>query len=378
MSTKKFELTSLKKLATVIFTNYGLPLEKSVDVADVMLAADRMGIESHGIQRIKVYTGGIESGRIKPKAELTVLRDAPLSAMLDANDGMGQPAAITAMNMAIRKAGEHGMGMVTVRNSNHFGIGGYYSMMAAKAGFFGLCVTNSEAMVVPTFGRHPMMGTNPIAVTMPAHPTFFHFDISTSVVPAGKIEVFARKNRKMPEGLSVGTDGSVNTDPEVFLKIRKEKSDGGLLPLGGFGTEHGGHKGYALSVLVELLTGVFAGGKTSNHVRETPDADKCCHSFLAVDYGMFGDKAEVEKRMSVYLQELRDSAKAAGHDRIYTHGEAEKEAERRIDAGGVPLSESAYAEIVGICERRGVDYKSIMVEKGGLSPNKSGRLSPVS
>lgn len=377
MATRKFEYASLKKLVTVIFSHCGLSLEKSVDVADVILAADRMGIQSHGIQRIKVYTAGIASGRIKPGAELTILRETPLSAMLDANDGMGQPAAITAMNMAIKKAGEHGMGLVTVRNSNHFGVGGYYSMMAAKAGLLGVCFTNSEAMVVPTFGRHPMMGTNPIAVSMPAQPVVFHFDISTSVVPAGKIELYARNRRNLPEGLSVGPDGSVNTDPETFLRIRKEKSDGGLLPLGGFGTEHGGHKGYALSVLVELLTGVFSDGNTSNHVRETPAADKCCHSFLAIDHGMFGEKSRVEKRLSIYLQEIRDSAKAVGYDRIYTHGEAEREAERRIDAEGVPISDDAYSEIAAICDDYGVDHMAIMVEKRGLSPSKSGRLYPV-
>ena len=363
MGTRKFECASLKKLARTILEKQGLSPEKSADAAEVMLAADNMGIESHGIQRIGVYVTGMKVGRIKPKAEISVVRETPVSAMLDANDGLGQPAAIQGMKLAIKKAGQSGIGMVTVRNSNHFGIGGYYSMMAAKAGFLGVCMTNSEAMVVPTFGRHPMMGTNPIAVSMPAHPTMFHFDVSTSVVPAGKIEVYARKKQALPEGWSVGTDGTVNTDPEAFLKIRKEKTDGGLLPLGGFGSVFGGHKGYALSVLVELMTGVLAEGRTSNHVREVANVDKCCHSFLVIDYGMFGDKKEVESRMSVYLQEIRDSAKAAGHDRIYTHGEAEAEAEKRIAAQGVPIHEAAYADIAAICDACGVDYKSIMVEK---------------
>ena len=377
MSARKFELNSLKKLAKAIFEKQGLSPEKSADVAEVMLAADSMGIESHGIQRINVYMTGMKVGRIKPKAEISVVRETPISAMLDANDGMGQPAAIKGMNMAIEKAGKSGIGMVTVRNSNHFGIGGYYSMMAAKAGFLGVCMTNIEAMVVPTFGRHPMMGTNPIAVSMPAHPVMFHFDVSTSVVPAGKIEVYARKKQSLPEGWSVGTDGTINTDPEVFLKIRKEKTDGGLLPLGGFGSVFGGHKGYALSMLVELMTGVLADGRTSNHVREVANVDKCCHSFLAIDYGMFGDKKEVEDRMSRYLQEVRESAKAAGHDRIYTHGEAEHEAEKRIASEGVPIHETAFAEITAICDGCDVDYKSILVEKRSGSLRRNVVAYPV-
>lgn len=364
MSTKRFECASLKQLVKAIFTKHGLSPEKSADVAEVMLSADNMGIESHGIQRINMYMTGMKIGRIKPAAEITVIKETPVSAMLDANDGMGHPAGIKAMKMAIEKAKKSGVGIVTVKNSNHFGIGGYYTMLAAKAGLLGLCMTNTEAMVVPTFGKHPMMGTNPIAVSMPADPVMFHFDISTSVVPAGKIEVFARKKMALPEGWSVGVDGTINTDPETFLKIRKDKTDGGLLPLGGFNTLFGGHKGFALSMLVELLTGIMADGNTSNHVREVANVDKCAHFFLAIDYGMFGDKKDVEKRFSKYLQEIRDSAKAAGQTRIYTQGEMEHEAIKRIEREGVPIMDSALAEIISICNACGVDYNAIMVEKG--------------
>ncbi len=363
MATRKFEYTSLKKLIETILAQCDLSPEKCADTAEVILAADRMGIESHGVQRLGVYVNGLKSGRIKPHAEISVVRETPLAAMLDANDGLGQPAAAKAMRMAISKANAGGFGIVTVRNSNHFGIGGYYSLMAARAGLLGICMTNSEAMVVPTNGRHPMMGTNPIAVSMPAHPSIFHFDIATSVVPAGKIEVFARKKQPLPEGWSVGVDGTINTDPEAFLKIRKEKTDGGLLPLGGFGSIFGGHKGYALSLLVELMTGILADGRTSNHVRETPAVDRCCHSFIAIDYGMFGDKLTVEERLSVYLQEIRDSAKAAGQSRIYTHGEVEFEAERRVNHEGVPIHDTVYNDLAAMSNACGVDYTSILVEK---------------
>lgn len=360
---RRFEAESLKKLVIAVFEKEGLSTENARMVADVMVAADRMGIESHGIGRIGMYVNGIKIGRIKPKNECIVVKETPVSAVIDANDGMGHPTAIKAMKKAVEKAKTSGIGIVTVRNSNHFGIGGYYTELAARSDFLGMCMTNSEAMVVPTFGRRAMMGTNPIAVTMPAKPTWFHFDISTSVVPAGKIEVYSRNKQKLPEGWSVGSDGQINTDPDAFLKIRKEKLDGGLLPMGGFGVTHSGHKGYAISMLVEIMTGILAGGNTSNHVREIANVDKCCHFFMAIDYGMFGDKAEMEKHFSTYLQEIRDSAKADGHDRIMIQGELEADSKKRTDKLGVPIHDASYEEIAKICTDLGVDYKSIMVEK---------------
>ena len=363
MERRRFDVKSLKKLAKAIFETQGLSPSKAQDVADVMLEADRMGIESHGIQRIGMYMQGMKLGRIDPTAEISLVKETPISAVLDNNDGMGQPASKKAMKMAIDKAKKSGMGMVVVRNSNHFGIGGYYSMMAAREDMMGLVMTNSEAMVVPTFGRRAMMGTNPIAVTMPAEPVWFHFDVSTSVVPAGKIEVYSRNQQPLPEGWSVGVDGQINTDPDMFLKIRKEKLDGGLLPIGGFGTTYGGHKGYAISLLVELFTGIFAGGYTSNHVREVPNVDKCCHMFLAIDYGMFGDKQEIEGHFSTYLNEIRDSAKAAGYERISTQGEVEEKTKRRVDWEGVAIHDKSLAEIIAICDEVGVDAEAIMVEK---------------
>ena len=360
---RRFEFESLKKLVIAVFEKYGLSHEKCVDVANVMLEADRMGIESHGISRIGMYVQGMKIGRIHPKAEISVVRETPVSAVLDANDGMGQPVGIRAMRMAIEKAKSSGMGMVVVRNSNHFGIGGYYTMMAGRAGLMGMCMTNSEAMVVPTFGRRAMLGTNPIALTMPSPPSWFHFDISTSVVPAGKIEVYSRNKQKLPEGWSVDSNGHVNTDPDVFLKIRKEKLDGGLLPMGGFGMTHSGHKGYAFMMMVELMTGIFAGGMTSNHVREVANVDKCCHMFMAIDYGMFGDKDEIEKHFATYLQEVRDSAKAGGYDRILTQGELETAAKKKVDIEGVAIHDVALAEIIKIAKEVGVDPESIMVQK---------------
>ncbi|MDR1519855.1 MAG: Ldh family oxidoreductase [Planctomycetota bacterium] len=360
---RKFECESLKKLARAIFEKKGLAADKAADVAEVLLAADGLGIASHGIQRIGVYMTGMNCGRIKPTAEIGVVRETPVSAVLDANDGMGQPAAIKAMRMAVDKAKKTGLGIVTVRNSNHFGIGGYYSMMAAKEGLLGVSMTNSEAMVVPTFGCHPMLGTNPIAMTMPASPTWFHFDVSTSVVPAGKIELYKRQGKTLPDGWAVAPDGKVTNDPQVFLDIRKNKTDGGLLPLGGFGMEGGGHKGYAFSMVVELMTAVFSGGNTSNHVREKPNEDKCCHMFQAIDYGIFGDKKEIEAHFSRYMEEIRHSPKAAGQTRICCAGDIEAEVMKKFEASGIPIPDGTLNELIGIAKELGVDCQAILIEK---------------
>ncbi len=360
---RHFEIQSLRNLVKAIFEQYGASPEKAEDCAKVILEADRMGIESHGISRIGMYIYGMKIGRIRPKADTNVVLETPVSAVLDANDGLGQPAAMKGMQMAMDKAKRSGMGIVMVRNSNHFGIGGFYTMMAARARFMGMCMTNSESMVVPTFGRRAMMGTNPIAVTMPAHPSWFHFDISTSVVPAGKIEVYSRNKQMLPEGWSVGSDGKINTDPDVFLKIRAQKLDGGLLPMGGYGMTHSGHKGYAISMLVELMTGVFACGNTSNHVREVPNVDRCCHMFMAIDYGMFGDKKAIEDHFSRYLNEIRASAKAEGQSRILTQGELETDSKLKVDKEGVGIHEKSLQDLISICNEVDVDYKSIMVEK---------------
>lgn len=360
---RRFEAGSLKKLVTMIFEKEGLKAEDSKMVADVMIAADRMGIESHGISRISLYTTGIKIGRINTKTDISVVRETPVSAVVDGNDGMGHPIAIKSMKKAIEKAKQSGIGIVVTRNSNHFGIGGFYTELAAREKMLGLCMTNSEAMVVPTFGRRAMMGTNPIAITMPAHPAWYHFDIATSVVPAGKIEVYSRNKQKLPEGWSVGSDGQINTDPDVFLKIRKEKLDGGLLPMGGFGMTHSGHKGYAISMLVEIMTGILASGNTSNHVREVPNVDRCCHFFMAIDYGMFGDKQEMEDHFSRYLDEIRASATIEGHDRVLIQGELEADAKKLTDRVGIPIHDASCKAIEDICKERGIDFGAVVVEK---------------
>ncbi len=363
MEYRKFEYEKVRALAKRVFEWYQFSPEDAETITDVLLASDLYGIESHGVQRLTLYPYGIDIGRIKVNAEIEVVKETPVSALIDAHESMGQLSGTLAMKMAIEKAKKSGIGMALVKNSNHYGIAGYYSMMAAKEGLLGMSMTNTEALVVPTFGKRPIMGTNPIAVTMPASPTFFHLDMSTSVVTAGKMEVYAKNHKPLPAGWSAGRDGSDNLDAQEFLEIRRTKANGGLLPLGGYGELFGGHKGYGLSMVVELMTGILSGGFTSTLVRKDKAVEKCCHMFMAIDYEVFGNKQEIETHFSELLQEIRDSEKAVGQNRIYTHGEKETEHVAGVMAEGVPMNQATIDEITKLCERCEIPVAEYLVEK---------------
>jgi LDH2 family malate/lactate/ureidoglycolate dehydrogenase len=260
------------------------------------------------------------------------------------------------MELAIQKAHEHGCGMVTVRNSNHYGIAGYYSEMAASEDLLGVCMTNTEAICVPTFGSQAMTGTNAIALAMPADPVVFSYDASTTVVPRGKLEVYRKNCQPLPDLWAVDANGSPTTDAALVVDNIIHKSGGGIAPLGGLGVLHGGHKGYGLSVIVDLFSAVISGGLTSNHVNITPGHTGICHYFMAIDYGIFGDKASIKAGMSRFLQELRDSRKAEGHSRIYTHGEMEAELMAQRVNGQIPVNEKTLEEMRGIAHKQGLCF----------------------
>jgi LDH2 family malate/lactate/ureidoglycolate dehydrogenase len=243
--------------------------------------------------------------------------------------------------------------MVTVRNSNHYGIAGYYAKMAAEQGLIGMCMTNSEAIMVPTFGRQAMIGTNPIAFAMPADPVAFSFDAATTVVPRGKLEVYAKRDGVIRDGWALDENGHPSTDATRVLNNIIGKTGGGILPLGGAGEETSGYKGYGFAMLCEICTAILSGGTTSNYIYKTPGKANICHFFMAVDYGVFGEKEDLEKALSQFLQELRDSNKAEGQERIYTHGEKEFEACQRVKAEGVSVNEKTYAEMEMIAEFTG-------------------------
>ena len=343
----------LVKFCHEVFKGYGFTQEKAEQITDVLLAADLSGIESHGIQRLIRYHKEITSGLVKLDAQPEVVFETPLSAVIEGNDSMGQTLGVDAMQMAIDKAKKTGFGMVTVRNSNHYGIAGYYTKMAAKQGLIGLCMTNTEAIMVPTFGKQAMLGTNPIAFAMPAQPTIYSFDAATTVVPRGKLEVYVKRGNGLPIGWALDENGHDSDEADRVLKNIIAKTGGGILPLGGSGEMTSGYKGYGFAMLCEIATAILSGGTTSNYIYKTPGRANIAHCFIALDHGMFGNKEEIEANLSKYLQEIRESAKAEGQDRIYIHGEKEAESEAKVLANGVYLNDKTYEEMKMIAEYTG-------------------------
>ena len=339
-----------------LFMAYGFTAEESKTITGVLIRADLYGIESHGVQRLVRYHDEITSGQVDIRAKPQIVTESGISAVIDANKAMGQLAGVYAMKLAIRKARENGCGMVTVRNSNHYGIAGYYAEMALAEDFIGVSMTNTEAICVPTFGSQAMTGTNAIALSMPADPVAFSYDASTTVVPRGKLEVYRKNGQPLPDLWALDANGKPCTDAAEVIENIIHKAGGGIAPLGGAGILHGGHKGYGLGVIVDLFTAVISSGLTSNYVNRKKDHTGICHYFTAIDYGIFGDRKIIKENMSKFLQELRDSKKAEGHERIYTHGEMEAHLMAQRKNSTIPVNEKTMEEMKNIAGKLGVDF----------------------
>lgn len=345
---------ALSGFCTALLGACGFSKDHSDQIVDVLLRADLYGIESHGVQRMIRYYGAISEGSILPDAPITLVHQSPISRVYNAPRTMGQVVARRCMEEAIDMARRHGIGMVAARGSNHYGIAGYYSLMAAEQDMLGISMTNTEAIAIPTHGRKAMLGTNPIAVCMPADPVPFWYDASTTVVTRGKLEVYNKRGDPLPDGWTVDAHGQPSDDAALVLKNIIGKLGGGILPLGGHDEMSGSHKGYGMGLMVELFTGIFAGGTTSPHVKHSGNADTS-FSFVALDYGVFGNKKEIRARMSQLLKELRDSPRAAGQPRIYTHGEKEFESEKRLKEAGIPVNEKTLAELNRMGKEKSLD-----------------------
>lgn len=340
-----------------VFERCGFSEQNSHDIVDVLITADLFGIESHGVQRLIRYYKAIKTGDIDPLATMTPIVSTGVSRVYDAPKTMGQVVAKAAMKEAVSMARENGVGSVCVRGSNHYGIAGYYTLMAAQEDMLGISMTNTEAIAIPTFGKKAMLGTSPIALCMPADPTPFWYDAATTVVTRGKLEVYKKRQNPLVEGWAADETGSVSTDANRVLENIIGKKGGGIFPLGGATEETGSHKGYGLGVIVELFTAIFAGGTTAPHVRNSGNADTS-FSMWAIDYGMFGDKADIKARFSHLLEELRQSPKAEGRERIFIHGEKEFASRERITQMGVPVNEVTLDEIRAIGREKGVELEA--------------------
>ena len=366
-----YSYEELKKFCTDAFLKFGFNEEESKIIVDVLLTSDLYGIESHGMQRLVRYHKGIEKGLIKIDAKPEIVFETPVSAVIEGNDGMGQLLGYKAMNIAIEKAKKVGMAIVTVRNSNHYGIAGYYAKMACREGLIGMSMTNSEAIMVPTFGRLAMLGSNPIAIAMPAEPYDFFFDASTTVVTRGKLEIYNKLGKPLPDGWALNSAGKGSSDAPDVLKNIVAKAGGGIMPLGGECEQTGSHKGYGYGMLCEIFTSILSMGLTSNHTH-IGGKGGTCHGFIAIDPKVFGDAEAIKEHLSTLLKELRESPKAEGADRIYTHGEKEVFALKDRLENGINVNINTVAEMVDLCNYLGMDAEGYLGKEAlNLTLNKS-------
>lgn len=322
--------------------------------ADVLVAADLRGIESHGVIRLQSYYGTrLRRGLIDPQARLAVIHETSATLALDGGNGLGQPIAHRAMTRCIEKANSAGAAFVTVRNSNHYGIAGYYAMMALPHHMIGLSLTNSQPLVAPTHGRQAMYGTNPIAIAVPAREEWpFVLDMATSVVPVGKVTVHQKQGLPIPLGWAVNAEGVPTTDPDEVVGGR-----GAVMPLGGT-EEHRGYKGYGLGVMVDILCGVLSGAAFGLQVgRHSADnASNVGHFFAAIRVDAFRDVDAFAADMDAMIRALKDSPKARGEDRIYVAGEKEYELAQYRREHGIPLHATTVTMLKQVGDEVGVPF----------------------
>lgn len=353
----KTSITSWKMLEDFIcdaFIAAGVPLEDAKICTDVLIEADKRGIPSHGLNRLKpIYLTRIKKGIQSATTNFEIIRETPTTAVVDGHDGMGQVISVKAMETAIEKAKKYGMGMVAVRNSTHFGIAGYYLSMAAEAGCIGICGTNARPSIAPTFGVDNMMGTNPLGLGFPTDEDFpFLLDCATSIIQRGKIECYARNNKKTPEGVVIGRNGQSLTDSAQILDDLVSGA-AALAPLGGIGEELAGYKGYGYAAFVEVLSAALSQGPFMTMLAGVGADGKLVpyhlgHFFIAVDTEAFMGRAEFEKTAGDIMRALRASTKAPGAERIYTAGEKEYLAWQRQKAVGMDVPESFQKDLIAV------------------------------
>jgi len=354
---------ALTDFATRVFVALGVPEEDARITAEVLVAADLRGIDSHGVARLRRYVQGIRDGVMLPRPEARMVHETSATALIDAGAGLGQPVSQRAMRLAIEKAQAVGAGFVSVRNSNHYGIAGYYAMMALDAGnLIGLSMTNADVLVVPTFGKDAMLGTNPISVAAPSgRERPFVLDMATSTVPRGKLEVYNRLGKDLPIGWATDEHGLDTSDAARVLQNFRARAGGGLLPLGGAGELLSGHKGYGLALLVDVLCGVLPGAGYANTIYpKTPEGQPLPadvgHFFGALRIDGFRPVEAFQATMDDIIARLKDTPRTEGQERIYIHGEKEYEEAERRQAEGIPLVRKVYDDLQAIAGETGVVF----------------------
>lgn len=353
----------ISDFVTDAFVGYGVPRKDAEICTDVLLESDKRGIESHGCNRFKpIYIDRIKAGIQNPVTNFEIIRETPTTAVVDGHDGMGQVIGVKAMQMAIDKAKEYGMGMVAVRNSCHYGIAGYYVTQAAEQGCIGITGTNARPSVAPTNGVDGMFGTNPLTVGIPSDEKFdFVLDCATSITQNGKIEYYERIGEEVHPGTIIGKDGQpVEGDAgEALRKIRQ--GEAALTTLGGIGEALGGYKGYGYAMIIELLSAVLQDGNYGKALNGKDENGKLApyhlgHFFIAIDTDHFLGEELTRRKTGEIIRSVRNSTVAPGCERIYTAGEKEYNIWKERENSGVPINDAVQKEINEVRDELGLDY----------------------
>jgi L-2-hydroxycarboxylate dehydrogenase (NAD+) len=339
---------SLRQMVVSIFEKMGVPPEDCILAADALVTADLRGVETHGVSNIlRNYVNLYQKGILNPKPNWRIIRESSAIATMDCDRGLGIIMAPKAMEIAVKKAHDTGLGMVTMKNGRHLGMASYHAMVALKYDMIGLCVSSTGPKMLPTFGAEPRLGTNPIALAAPAGKEApFVFDAATTVAASNKLELASRLKIKLPAGWLGDKNGTPIMEEVEPLSFAEGAENLGFLPLGTT-REMGSHKGYGLACVVDILGGILTGGGYGAN----PGRPNYNHSVAAYNIASFMDVAEFKRTMDEYLQMLKSTKPAEGHDRVLYAGlpEAEYEADRR--ANGIPLHKEVIEWFHFICRK---------------------------
>jgi L-2-hydroxycarboxylate dehydrogenase (NAD+) len=353
----------LENFMKQVLHNSGIPEGDAAIISDVLIESDKRGIDSHGIGRLKpIYIDRLDAGIMEPVTKVDIIKETTTTAVLDGNNGLGHVVSKQAMQMAIDKAKEHGMGMVVVRNSTHYGIAGYYTSMATKAGMIGMTGTNARPSIAPTFGVENMLGTNPLTIGLPTDEEFdFNLDCATSVSQRGKLEVYGRAGKELPPGWVIDENGKTRTDTQQVL-IDLTKGKAALAPLGGIGEETAGFKGFGYATVVEVLSSALQDGK---FMKDLNGFDKegnkipfpLGHFFIAINTDAFLGEKVFRSIAGSIMRGLRDSKKAPGEERIYTAGEKEYLAWQYRKDHGCPVPGVLQKQMTELRDRWDMNFR---------------------
>jgi len=357
MEVKVFPIETLRDFSTRVFLHSGVPEKDAMQAADVLACADLRGIDSHGVARLHSYFDMLSLGRINPKPEIKVVRSTSSTATVDGDNGLGLVVGPHANQLAMETAAKAGSGWVSVLNTNHFGIAGYYVLKALEHDMIGWAMTNSTKLVAPLWGAERMLGTNPIAIAFPGkeEPPIV-IDMATSAAAYGKIEMARRSGSPIPAGWVINGQGHVTTKPDDMV------TGGALLPLGS-DREHGGHKGYALALMVDILSCVLSGANWGPFAppfalrQEIPQRSVgkgIGHFFGAMRIDGFIDVDMFKHQVDDYIRVFRATKPAPGTSGPLIPGDPERESEQLRRKGGVPLILPVVEELLDISGKTGI------------------------